>query len=60
MMAHGASALLQRPQRHHGQEGFPIPLVDETLDELHNAWFFTKLALYSSHYQVCINQDDMS
>jgi hypothetical protein len=35
-------------------------LVNETLDELHNAWFFTKLALYSGHYQVCINPDDMS
>lgn len=59
-MARGAPARLQSLQRHHGQEGFPIPLVNETLDELHNAWFFTKLALYSGHYQVCINPDDMS
>ena len=37
---------------------YPLPLVDELLDQLYGARFFTKIDLRSGYHQVCINADD--
>lgn len=38
---------------------YPIPCIDDLLDEIHRAKYFPKIDLYSRHSQICIKEEDM-